>query len=340
MHGLWAQAAVAQQALPDCPLFASAAAPAYCSIEPILPAALPQSILPLSFDPDAGLRLLARRPLFGPTDIAGIANPPPFYGRDAEDDLKLRVYSEELAALQPGAVSAAYDLPVFGGLQLTNASAVNQIESGADQDEKSVSSRFGLAYEDYGIRFRVNPNAAINWGELAGSASRRVGVDNQISTTLARDLTLTLSSGYDAQFHPGNPAADNSTERHRIALARHFTGGWRLGASAQRRNEYSYQQEKDLNILGLMIGLPLGEDLAFTANHEFGLSEKRDFSTGSALPLAGSRQSLDLQLHWTPAVLASRAMTLMAGYSVSQEATDGVADPYLTQARLNLAMKF
>lgn len=295
---------------------------------------------PLSFDPDTGLRLLVRRPIFGPGDIARLASPQPFYNRDPDGDLKLRVYSEELGAPLPGEITGDYDLPIFDGLQLTNASALNQDEGSDDAGMRSFDSRFGLAYEDYGVRFRVNPTAAINWGELAGSTSRRVGIDNQISTTLAQDLTLTLSSGYDAQFHPGNPSADNSTERHRIALARHFASGWRLGTSVQRRTEYGYQQEKDLNILGLMVGVPLGQDLALTASHEFGLTEKRDFSTDSALPIAGNRQSLDLQLHWTPAALASRAMTLMAGYSLSQEATDGVADPYLTQARINLAMKF
>lgn len=300
----------------------------------------PQDFSPLHYDPEIGLRLLERRPIFGPGDIARLANPQPFYGRDPDGDLKLRAYSEDLAASQAGGINADYDLPIFDGLQFTNASDLSQTDTEDDTAAKSFNSRFGLAYEDYGIRFRVNPAAAVNWGELAGSASRRVGIDNQISTTLAQDLTLTLSSGYDAQFHPGNPTADNSSERHRVALARHFASGWRLGTSAQRRTEYGYRQEKDLNILGLMIGVPLGQNLALTANHEFGLSEKRDFSTGSALPVAGNRQSLDLQLHWTPAALASRAMTLMAGYSLSQEATDGVADPYLTQARLNLAMKF
>lgn len=340
----------AQTALPDCPLFINAAAPVYCSVEPTLPPPIPDLLLsdpvlaeafsPLSFDPDAGLRLLTRRPIFGPGDIAQLANPQPFYNHDPDGDLKLRIYSEELGAPRPGEITADYDLPFFDGLQLTNASALSETGNGDDTDMTSFNSRFGLAYEEYGVRFRVNPAAAVNWGELAGSASRRVGIDNQISTTLARDLTLTLSSGYDAQFHPGNPSADNSTERHRIALARHFASGWRLGTSVQRRTEYGYQQEKDLNILGLMVGVPLGEDLALTASHEFGLTEKRDFSTDSALPITGNRQSLDLQLHWTPAALASRAMTLMAGYSLSQEATDGVADPYLTQARINLAMKF
>lgn len=302
--------------------------------------ALAAAFSPLSFDPDAGLRLLTRRPIFGPGDIARLASPQPFYNRDPDGDLKLRVYSEELAALQPGAISADYDMPFFDGLHLTNTSALSESATGDDTDMASFDSRFGLAYEEYGVRFKVNPTAALNWGELAGSATRRVGIDNQASTTLAQDLTLTLSSGYDAQFHPGNPNADNSTERHRIALARHFASGWRLGTSIQRRTEYSYQQEKDLNILGLMVGVPLDEDIVLTASHEFGLTEKRDFSTDRALPVAGSRQSLDLQLHWTPAALASRAMTLMAGYSLSQEATEGVADPYLTQARINLAMKF
>lgn len=340
LFGFAAGDAWAQTALPDCPLFLSAAAPAYCSIEPTSPAGTQEAFSPLRFDPDAGLRLLERRPIFAPGDIARADNPQPFYDRDPDGDLKLRIYSEELAALQPGSITADHDLPIFGGLHLSNVSSVSQDEHGEDPQARSIDSRLGLAYEEDGIRFRVNPAAAVNWGELAGSASRRVGIDNQISTTLTQDLTLTLSSGFDAQFHPGNPAADSSSERHRIALARHFASGWRLGSSLQRRTEYGYQQEKDLNILGLMVGVPLGQDLTLTASHEFGLSEKRDFSTGSALPIAGNRQSLDLQLHWTPAALASRAMTLMAGYSLSQEATDGVADPFLTQARLNLAMKF
>ena len=45
------------------------------------------------------------------------------------------------------------------------------------------------------------------------------------------------------------------------------------------------------------------------------------------MPFYGQQQSLDLQLHWTPAALASRAMTIMAGYTVTQDEFAGGSDP-------------
>lgn len=339
-------AAFAQDAPPICPVFVSAGDPAYCQANPGLMASaetLPE-IVPLSYDPERGLRLVSRRPLFGPGEISLLgrdygpapANP---YGTREE---KISVYRDEAAALQPGSMNSSYDLPIFDGVALSNSSAVSQgpAAPGDDITAKSFNSKFGLAYEEYGLTFRVNPDAAINWGSLAGSGNRRVGIDNQISAMLARDLTLTLSSGYDTTAYLGDPNADMDTERHSIAIAQHFQSGYKLGISAQRRNEIGVQQERDLNILGLMVGVPLGESLNLTANHEFGLTQKYDLQASNAVPLAGTQQMLDLQLHWTPALLASRAMTIMAGYMVSRQDESGVADPYLSQARLNLAMRF
>lgn len=332
-------------AAPRCPVFVSPADSALCQAGLDAPAVddAPE-VTPLAYDPDSGLRLLSRRPLFSAQDISLLTqrdNDARAY--DTASEPRLRVMREEIAALQPRKVDSAYETPLFDGLAITNSSAVSQGESdpGADNAAKSANSKFGLAYEEYGLTFRVNPDAAANWGNLAGSGNRRYGVDNSVSAMIARDLTLTLSTGYKSELYPGNPMADTSSERHRIAVAQHFQSGYKLGVSAQRQNDYSHQTERDMNILGLQMGVPLGQSLNMTASHEFGLGEKRDLTAATgALPFSGRQQSLDLQLQWTPAFLASKAMTLMAGYKVTQDELAESSDPYLTQARLNLAMRF
>lgn len=343
---LFAAVAQAQSRLPVCPVIITPTDAGYCQVAPALPdidaasESLQSDVALLAFDPDAGTYLLTRKPLFAPGDVSLLSRQsemPDLGAPDMGDGVGMRIYSETDAA--PGSLQKAYDVPFFDGLALSNNSKVTQ--TGSDnQETRSASSKFGLAYEEYGLTFKVDPDAAANWSDLAGSASRRYGVDNSVSAMIARDLTLTLSSGYTSQSTPGNPTAASSNERHRIALAQHFSSGYKLGASVQRRNEFRYQEERDLNILGLQVGVPLGEQLNFTASHEFGLGEKRSLNTSGAVPLYGKQQSLDLQLQWTPAALASRAMTIMAGYVVSQDEFAGGTDPYLTQARLNLAMRF
>jgi hypothetical protein len=341
---------MAQAVLPVCPLIVGPGDAGLCQVAP-LPTETgilfdsPRSnagLLVYTPDDDT-LYLLTRQPLFAAGDVSLLSRrsetPDPAFAAPATmgDSEKIGVYSASEAA--PGSLQKAYDVPFFDGLALSNTSAISQNGS-ADNEYRSASSKFGLAYEEYGLTFKVDPDAAANWSDLAGSGSRRFGIDNSVSAMIARDLTLTLSSGYSTQAATGNPMAASSSERHRIAIAQHFASGYKLGASAQRRNEYRYQEERDLNILGLQIGVPLGDSLNLTASHEFGLGEKRSLDTANAVPLYGRQQSLDLQLHWTPAALASRAMTLMAGYTVSQDDMAGTADPYLTQARLNLAMRF
>src|SRR3546814_10707254 len=75
------------------------------------------------------------------------------------------VYSEQDAA--PGALNKAYDVPLFDGLALSNTSAISQ-SGGTDNENRSASSKFGLAYEEYGLTFKVDPDAAANWGDLSG----------------------------------------------------------------------------------------------------------------------------------------------------------------------------
>lgn len=340
----WSGTALAQDAPPACPVFLSTADPAYCHITlpPPLPDDLPD-VVPLAYDPDNGLRLLTRRPLFGPQDVSLLTRYGSLETPEAKSDLKVGARQiDDTAALQPGSVSKAYDVPFLDGLDLSNTSTVSQRsgDPGADNAPKSVNSKFGLAFEEYGLTFRSNPDAAVNWSELAGSSNRRLGIDNSVSAVLARDLTLTLSTAYDTQSSPGNPMSVASNERHRIAIAQHFATGYRFGVSGQRRNEYRFQEERDLNILGLQVGVPLGESLNLTASHEFGIGEKRSLGTTNAVPFYGQQQSLDLQLQWTPALLARKAMTIMAGYTITQDEMSGAPDPYLTQARLNLAMRF
>jgi len=342
----------AQLAAPRCPVFVSPADAALCQTSlgqtalanvDLPPAEETPEVVPVAYDADSGLRLLSRRPLFGAQDISLLTR------RDGDaqayanvSEPKLRVMREEQAALQPRTVNSSYETPIFDGLAINNSSAVSQGESdpGADNAAKSVNSKFGLAYEEYGLTFRVNPDAAANWGNLAGSGNRRFGVDNSVSAMIARDLTLTLSTGYKSELYPGNPVADTSSERHRVAIAQHFQSGYKIGVSAQRQNDYSRSEERDMNILGLQVGVPLGQSLNATASHDFGLGEKRDLNAAGALPFYGRQQSTDLQLQWTPAFLASKAMTLMAGYKVTQDELADSSDPYLTQARLNLAMRF
>ena len=337
---------MAQAVLPACPVIVTPRDPGFCQVTPLPPkydglyAEKHRELALLSFDPDEDHYLLSRQPLFAPGDISllsrsgGTTASLPVI--DSGSD-KLTVYSEADAA--PGSLKSAYDVPFFDGLALTNTSEITQ--SGRPGEEnRSASSGFGLAYQEYGLTFKVNPNAAANWGDLAGSGHRRFGIDNSVSAMIARDLTLTLSSAYTSEGTIGDPYSMQSNERHRIAIAQHFSSGYKLGASLQRRNEYFFQEERDLNVVGLQIGVPLGDSLNFTASHEFGVGEKRSLGAENAVPFHGQQQSLDLQLHWTPAALASRAMTIMAGYTVTQDEFAGSEDPFLTQARVNLAMRF
>ncbi len=336
----------AQAILPACPVIVTPHDAGFCQVAPLPPKydSLYQEkrrdLALLSFDPDEGHYLLSRQPLFGPGDISLLsrqidaAGPGAFGDTDSD---KLTVYSEADAA--PRAVQSAYDVPLFDGLALSNTSKISQSDDSGHED-RAASSGVDLAYQQYGLTFKVNPNAAANWSDLAGSGHRRFGIDNSISAMVARDLTLTLSSGYASEETVGDPHSMSSNERHRIAVAQHFSSGYRLGASLQRRNEYFYQQERDLNVVGLQVGVPLGETLNFTASHEFGVGEQRNLGANNAVPFYGQQQSMDLQLHWTPAALASRALTIMAGYTVTQDEFATGNDPLLTQARLNLAMRF
>jgi len=343
--GLTAPAA-AQTILPACPVIVTPHDAGFCQVAPLPPKydslyeERRRDLALLSFDPDEGHYLLSRQPLFGPGDISLLSRHIEAAGSGAladTDSDKLTVYSEADAA--PRAMQSAYDVPLFDGLALSNTSRISQSDTSGHED-RAASSGIDLAYQQYGLTFKVNPNAAANWSDLAGSGHRRFGIDNSVSAMVARDLTLTLSSGYATEGTVGDPYSMQSNERHRIAVAQHFSSGYKLGASLQRRNEYFYQEERDINAVGLQVGVPLGETLNFTASHEFGVGEKRNLGADNAVPFYGQQQSLDLQLHWTPAALASRAMTIMAGYTVTQDEFAGAGDPLLTQARLNLAMRF
>jgi hypothetical protein len=338
--------AAAQALLPACPILVTPRDAGFCQVAPLPPKYdslyedKRRDLALLSFDPDEAHYLLSRQPLFGPGDISLLSRRSDAASLETLPDPgsdKLTVYSEADAA--PRSLQAAYDVPFFDGLALSNTSAISQSDQSGHED-RAASGGFGLAYQQYGLTFKVNPNAAANWSDLAGSGHRRLGIDNSVSAMVARDLTLTLSSGYATEGTVGDPYSMQSNERHRIAVAQHFSSGYKLGASLQRRNEYFYQEERDLNVVGLQVGVPLGETLNFTASHEFGVGEKRNLGADNALPFYGQQQSLDLQLHWTPAALASRAMTIMAGYTVTQDEFAGASDPLLTQARLNLAMRF
>lgn len=337
--------AAAQMSVPACPVIVTPRDPGFCQVAPLPPkydslfTEQRRDLALLSFDPDEGHYLLSRQPLFAPGDISLLSRrdqPVAAAPQDTGSD-KLSVYSAADAA--PRSLQSAYDVPFFDGLALSNTSKISQSDTSGHED-RAASSGFGLAYQEYGLTFKVNPNAAANWSDLAGSGHRRFGIDNSVSAMIARDLTLTLSSGYSSEGNIGDPYSVRDNERHRVAIAQHFSSGYKLGASLQRRNEYFYQEERDLNVIGLQVGVPLGDSLNFTASHEFGVGEQRNLGADNAVPFYGRQQSLDLQLHWTPAALASRAMTIMAGYTMTQDEFAGGEDPFLTQARVNLAMRF
>lgn len=344
--GMFPSVVMAQTALPACPVIVTPQDPGLCQVATLPPkydslsTETRRDLALLSFDPDEGHYLLSRQPLFAPGDISLLSRRGELAGdrvfADTGSD-KLTVYSE--ADARPGRLESAYDLSFFDGLALTSNSEISQ-NGEPGQESRAASSGFGLAYQDYGLTFKVNPNAAANWSDLAGSSHRRLGIDNSVSAMIARDLTLTLSSAYASEGNTGDRSSMHSNQRHRIAVAQHFSSGYKLGASLQRRNDYLYQQERNLNIVGLQVGVPLGAALNFTASHEFGIGEQRNLGADNAVPFYGRQQSLDLQLHWTPAALASRAMTLMAGYTLTQDDFAGSEDPLLTQARVNLAMRF
>ncbi|MEL3891353.1 hypothetical protein V6B08_13835 [Ferrovibrio sp. MS7] len=311
--------ALAQDAFPDCPLFVSPDDAAICGIGR-------DSSLPPLYDPTPALMLLGQRPLLDMQDI-DLTTP------NHAQPYQVRTYSTTATPL------TGYDLPLLDGLTLTGTDALSR-SIDAESETNTLKGKFGLAYEEYGVKFKVNPDAALIWSDLAGSGARRLGVDNQASALLSQNLTLTLSAGYDSLFDAADPAASISRDRHRVSLAQHFASGYKFGLSAQRQNEYRAAERRDINSFGLQIGVPLSDSLNFTASHEFALGQKRDLTTRNALPIAGQQQSLDMQMHWTPLALDRRAMTLMAAYSISQEAWGGYADPALAQARLNLAMRF
>jgi hypothetical protein len=335
--------AAAQTMLPVCPVIVSPGDPGLCQVVALPPKydslfAEDRDRLALrGYNPDEGYALLSRQPLFGPSDISLLSRRSETVAQADIPDDRIAVSSE--ADVAPGSLKAAYDVPFVDGLALSNDTRIDQTGT-PGSEYHSASSGFDLAYEEYGLTFKVNPNAAANWGDLAGSGHRRYGIDNSVSAMIARDLSLTLSSGYTSEGTIGDPYSVSSNQRHRIAIAQHFASGYKLGASLQRRNEYFYQEERDLNIVGLQFGIPLGESLNFTASHEFGIGEQRSIVSADAVPFYGQRQSLDLQLQWTPAALASRAMTIMAGYTLTQDEFAGGEDPYVTQARVNLAMRF
>jgi hypothetical protein len=337
---------VAAQTTPRCPVFASPADAALCQavVRPADTEAFPD-VIPLTYDPDIGLRLLNDRPILAANEISLLQRSRETAADNPYDDafrIGIRHSAATADALQPRSYDATYDLPFLDDLALSSSSGVSQQEgeTGPGNPAQAFDSKFGFTYREHGITFRVNPNAAANWGDLAGSGSRRIGVDNTVSAMIASDLTLTLSHGYDSLTHPGNPLADSTTGRNRIGIAQHFASGYRFGVSAQQRTERLVTEERSYRILGLQVAVPLDDSLSLAASHDFGLGEKRDAGVAGALPFIGRQQSLDLQLHWTPAMLASRAMTLMAGYALSRDELTGEADPYLTRARLNLAMRF
>jgi hypothetical protein len=250
-------------------------------------------------------------------------------------------------AIRPGSLQTTYDMPVLNEVPLLNrfnitgSSKVSRTEDAAMDGASTASarSRLGLAYEEYGVRWRIDPDVSASWGELA-AGQMQYGITNQIATDLARDLTLTLTSSYNAFSYPGEPLRDHSAARNRIALSYAYGDGYKLGLSAHSRNEQNHWENRNLIGPGLSFTVPLSGTFSLTGNSEFSLVQ-RDLHDAATAPLSTYQQSFGLQTKWQPAALASHALSIVTGYTLNYDSAPpaGLAS-YTTLARVALAMRF
>lgn len=341
-----------------CPLFLTLDDPAYCSLG-ISPSGLAATSRPAKFLAD-GSRLIALDQAIldsaSPTPLLTSGPQQPF----TYHPLGLTVIRSEATAWDnsgpvsvfraSNSMTASYDLPalekipLFSGLRVTTDSNMSKAadEFSAETKTNSATSRIGLTYEDRGVTIAVNPDVAFNWGDAIADETR-FGLTNLISAQLAPDLTLTLISGYDSFSYSGDPLRNYNAMRNRIAVSYRYPGGTRIGAFARIRNEQAYDEDRTLIGPGLSVTAPLGTTLDLTTTTELNLTEREmRGDTDVSVSEDGHLHSFGLRLDWRPLALASRAVTIMAAYTVNYDSTlrDTDAESVQNLARLGLAMKF
>lgn len=247
---------------------------------------------------------------------------------------------------KPGSMQASYDMPVLNEVPLLNrfnvtgSSKVSRTEDAAMEGVSTASARskLGLAYEDYGVRLKIDPDISASWGEMA-AGQMQYGITNQIATDLSRDLTLTLTSSYNAFSYLGEPLQDHSAARNRIALSYAYGDGYKFGISGHSRNEQNHWENRNLVGPGLSFTVPLSKTFSLTGNSEFSIVQ-RDLHDAAAAPLSSYQRSFGLQAKWEPAAFASHALSIITGYTLNYDSAPAIGLPnYTTLARVALAMR-
>lgn len=331
--------------LEPCPLFLGLDDPAHCHLG-LSTRGMERAIVQRSTgSADAATLLSLDDAMLGVTGDEPLL-PPPHTRR-----LGLTVSGAVLPAHQdtarPGSLQTSYDMPVLNEVPLLNrfnvtgSSKVSRTQDAAMDGASTASarSRLGLAYEEYGVTWRIDPDVSASWGELA-AGQMQYGVTNQIATDLARDLTLTLTSSYNAFSYPGEPLRDHSAARNRIALSYAYGDGYKLGLSAHSRNEQNHWENRNLVGPGLSFTVPLSDTFNLTGNSEFSIVQ-RDLHDAASAPLSSYQQSFGIQTKWMPAALASHALSFVTGYTLNYDSAPaaGLAS-YSTLARVAVAMRF
>lgn len=332
--------------LEPCPLFLSLDDPAHCHIGLTPsgvseaaglqnPAGLPVTLLALD---EAMLGLTGDTPLLTPQLPIGDAAPGPRLGLTVSGIGQ----PARNTAPQANAMQATYDVPVLNRLNVSSSSKVSQGPDllSAETRTNSAKSKFGLVYEDYGVTVKIDPDISASWGDAVAD-QMQYGVTNQIVTSLASDLTLTLTSAYSAFSYPGEPLQNRSATRNRLALAYAYGDGYRLGLSAHSRNEQNHWEDRNLVGPGLSFTMPLSDRFSLTANSEFSIVQRDLQQVVAVTPPSTFQQSFGLQTKWEPSAFASHAMSIITGYTLSYDSAPPVGlASYSTLARVALAMKF
>lgn len=242
--------------------------------------------------------------------------------------------------VQSSALRIDRDFPLLGGVNVTSDSAISRASDrhGSGIRRQSADSRVGLVYRDRGITLRFDPDVTVEWGDQQADLTR-LGVSHEIFADLADDLTLTLASGYEVFSYPANRLDNYYIERRRIGLTYRHHNGYRFGVSALSRSRHGHYATRNLFGPGFSLTMPLSETWKLRANNEFYFAE-RDFRRIDRSE-HGYLQSFGLHIDWTPALLASRALSVVTGYSFNYDTAPVNNDPaFQGVAKLALALKF
>lgn len=333
------EAAHASRSLQPCPLFLTIDDPAWCSV------GLTAEAIAAAARQDAAGADDARLLSFQDTmtvDVTDPAPPRPYHSIMTEmTGVSPLVFSAGDYS-RSGTMQRAYDVPLFGGLQVTGSSAVREMTDPMRVDPwtTTANSGIGVVYEEPGLTIAINPDATLNQSDTMAN-QMRFGISNRVVAELGPDLTATFSAVYDSFSHPGDPVQDSSAMHNRIALSWRGPAGYRLGVFGQNRQDRNSWESRSLNGPGFTVALPLGDRLELVTSNEFNFIST-SLNEDPAQSRSGYQQNFELLLNWRPAFIAKKAMTVLAGYSLSYDglAYDGAANPYHTLTRVAVAMRF